>query len=63
MKNLERQSENIELLKEEDTNIKVNVGVLFDLHDNLQSQHETDLTDVNAQIVSHLYLLNTVEKK
>ena len=56
MKNLESQSENLELLKEEDTNIKVNVGVLFDLHDNLQSQHETDLTDVNAQIVSHLYV-------
>ena len=62
MKNLEKQSEDIELLKEEDTNVKVNVGVLFDLHDNLQSQHETDLTDVNAQIVS-TYQLNTVEKK
>ena len=52
MKNLEKQSEDVELLKEEDTNIKVNVGLLFDLHDNLQNQLETDLTDVNAQIVS-----------
>ena len=52
MKNLEKQSEDVELLKEEDTNIKVNVGLLFDLHDDLQNQLETDLTDVNAQIVS-----------
>merc|ERR1712141_223632 len=62
MKNLERQSEDIELLKEEDTNIKVNVGVLFDLHDNLQSQHETDLTDVNAQIDENERNLQNLEK-
>ena len=52
MKYLEKQSEDVELLKEEDTNIKVNVGLLFDLHDDLQNQLETDLTDVNSQIVS-----------
>ena len=51
IQSLEKHSEDIELLKEEDTNMNVNVGLLFDLHDNLQSQHEQDITDVNQQIV------------
>ena len=52
IQSLEKNSEDIELLKEEDTNMKVNVGLLFDLNDNLQFQHENDITDVNQQIVS-----------
>ena len=63
MKNLQKQSEDIELLKEVDTNVEVNVGVLFDLHDNLQSQHESDLMDANAHIVSHIRSIRVEKNK